>query len=78
MVNLECSTSGTGLAERAYMAQLLAMGVRQFSKQDDRGIWMITQEVVDWVMRMLSGDLSAAQEDEKEEDEEVDETTAAA
>jgi hypothetical protein len=61
-----------------YMAQLLAMGVRQFSKQNDRGVWMITQEVIDWVMQMLSGNVSAVQGDEKEEDEEVDETTAAA
>jgi hypothetical protein len=61
-----------------YMAQLLALGVRQFSKQDERGVWMMTEEVVDWVLRMLGGDVSAAQGDEKDDDDEVDEAVAEA
>jgi hypothetical protein len=61
--------TGSNWARIDYMAQLLAMGLRQFSKQDERGVWMITEEVVDWVLRMLGGDVAAAQEDEKDDDE---------
>jgi hypothetical protein len=61
-----------------YMAQLFAIGLREQSKKDERGVWIMTQQVVDWVLRMLRGvvskqpeDMTSEESEEKEEDEEA-------
>jgi len=61
-----------------YLAQLFAVGLKQLSQKDDRGVWVITQEVVDWVLQMLRGHVSAAQGDERNYDDEVDEAVVEA
>jgi hypothetical protein len=53
-----------------YMAQLFAVGLRELSKKDERGIWIITQQVVDWVLSMLRGDVAKQGDGADDEDDE--------
>ncbi|MBC8161208.1 MAG: hypothetical protein H7Z42_08305, partial [Roseiflexaceae bacterium] len=43
-----------------YMAQLFAVSLRQYSRQDDRSVWIITQKVIDQVLLKLKGDVKSA------------------
>lgn len=61
-----------------YLSQLFTVAMRQLSKQDERGVWIITEAVVAWVLHMLRGHASEAQGEDKDDENEVDAADAKA